>query len=654
MSVHSLKRRFLVPLALAFSAAPLFALNPSARNEVRMVFSPAIHRVVLYGGSTPIDHGTNKAYELSDTWERTTSKWIQRFPNHNPGPRGANAMVYDSNRNLVVVFGGHNAFSDYNDTWVYDGDDWVQLPTPNSPPARYLMGAAFDPVRDRIVMFGGSQHGADATVTPTALYDTWEFDGTTWNKVNSDGPHVTKPMLVYDAARAQTLMLALDAKAATLMYAWDPSSASWKQLTPTTLPGCVNEGSLAYEDANQKVFYTGGVCVGSSATEDNLEWDGTNWTKLDVTTSAGRVFGAAMTYDTERQDIVLFGGATVNGISRSSTLLFGNGLWLDVSAAGGDPSPRSLFTFVSDPVNNTIWMLGGVDDTQTFTDFWQFQNGHWALAGNGDEPTTCIYPIGAYDTDRQKMVVLCNDATTWELDSASQAWKQITGLNTNPPVRRFSAMVYDQSLKKTVVFGGYGTSYFDETWLWDGSTWTRVAKNNPPGARSGAMMWYDPNLKKTVMYGGVGRLTTDGRIVYYSDQWTFDGSNWTQMNPVKNAPEQSTGTPGARYGAQVAVDPRTNKTLLFGGLTTITDSTGTRTEVYASDTWEWDGTKWTQLSPDVVPPARENAGLAYDAIRNEMVMFSGFAGLYHNDTWGYTNGVWHQRIENSEKRRSTR
>ena len=56
---------------------------------------------------------------------------------------------------------------------------------------------------------------------------------------------------------------------------------------------------------------------------------------------------------------------------------------------------------------------------------------------------------------------------------------------------------------------------------------------------------------------------------------------------------------------------------------------------------------------DAAPLLRE----AFDkpSWRGEMVMFSGFAGTYHTDTWGFANGTWHQRIENvQQRRRSTR
>jgi hypothetical protein len=647
MSVHQLKRRILVSLALVLSAAPLFALNPAARSEPRMVFAPNLHVTVLFGGSTPVDRGTAKIYELDDTWERQGSQWIQRFPAHNPGARGAHLMIYDSKRGRVVLFGGHNGNTDLNDTWIYQNGDWVPLLTVHTPTPRFLAGGAYDAARDRFVVFGGNQHSADGKIT--SIYDTWEFDGTDWVQTSASGPAVLKPILVYDAARNQTIMLGVNDKSETLMYAYDPSDASWKQLKPTTLPACANEATMVFDDATQKVFFTGGVCAGSSTTEDSLEWDGTNWTKVDVTLAAGRVFGAAMTYDSDQNQVIMFGGATVLGTLRSNTMLYANGIWIDATSSGLEPEPRSLFAFVTDPVNNTVLMYGGVDDVQTFTDFWKFENGHWNQIANGDEPASCFYPLAVYDTDRQKAVMLCSDSSTWEYDGAK--WTPQTPKHL-PSLRRFSSMAYDQTLKKTVLFGGYDTNYFDTTWVWDGKDWTQVAKKNPPPSRALASLWYDPNLKKTVMYGGIGRVTSTDRLSRFSDMWTFDGNAWTQLNAIKNTPGQSTGTPGMRYGAQLTVDPSTNKVLLFGGMRVDTDSAGVQTQVYADDTWQFDGTNWTQLTPGgPTPPARENAGITFDPVRNELVMFSGFAATYRTDTWGYANGAWHQRIEGPTPRR---
>ena len=67
-----------------------------------------------------------------------------------------------------------------------------------------------------------------------------------------------------------------------------------------------------------------------------------------------------------------------------------------------------------------------------------------------------------------------------------------------------------------------------------------------------------------------------------------------------------------RYGAQVAVNPTTNHTLLFGGIRLDIDANNNQVQVYANDTWDWDGTTWTKVNTALVPPARENAGIALE------------------------------------------
>src|ERR1043166_804092 len=159
MSDHSLKRSsvFCILSLLAFlaGATSVFASTPSGRYESEMVFDPAIHRAVLFGGLTAVDSGTKQAYELGDTWEWTGSRWIERFPTHSPSARAAEAMVFDSARNRVVIFGGRQGKLNLNDTWSYDGNDWTQITTATAPSVREMAGAAYDSARDRIVLFGG-------------------------------------------------------------------------------------------------------------------------------------------------------------------------------------------------------------------------------------------------------------------------------------------------------------------------------------------------------------------------------------------------------------------------------------------------------------------------------------------------------------------
>src|SRR4029077_16949802 len=76
-----------------------------------------------------------------------------------------------------------------------------------------------------------------------------------------------------------------------------------------------------------------------------------------------------------------------------------------------------------------------------------------------------------------------------------------------------------------------------------------------------------------------------------------------------------------------AFDPGLQGVVLFGG-----GSGG----VDQNTTWLWDqvGATWTQLSPVQSPPAREGAGMAYDAALHRVILFGGQDNNGNfNDTW---------------------
>jgi hypothetical protein len=71
-----------------------------------------------------------------------------------------------------------------------------------------------------------------------------------------------------------------------------------------------------------------------------------------------------------------------------------------------------------------------------------------------------------------------------------------------------------------VLFGGRDATqrWLDDTWEWDGTTWTRHMITGP-SARFGHGMAYDSARAVTVLCGGVAGET---------DTWEWDGATWTQ------------------------------------------------------------------------------------------------------------------------------
>jgi hypothetical protein len=96
--------------------------------------------------------------------------------------------------------------------------------------------------------------------------------------------------------------------------------------------------------------------------------------------------------------------------------------------------------------------------------------------------------------------------------------------STNPRARADMAMAENLLSKRTVMFGGFNEntdpSLFGDTWVWDGTGWSRKFPATAPPAREEARLAYMPSNDVLVLFGGVG---ADG---YLSDTWLWGGSTW--------------------------------------------------------------------------------------------------------------------------------
>ncbi|HEX8155077.1 MAG TPA: kelch repeat-containing protein, partial [Thermoanaerobaculia bacterium] len=511
-----------------------------------------------------------------------------------------------------------------DDTWIWQNNDWHELTPASSPGRRKLAGAAFDSARDRVVLYGGHRLSDDRKRLEN-LRDTWEFDGTTWTRVAENGPELSKPILEYDPIRNETIMLGFTSAGATQMYRFNAQTHVWTRIEHSTIPLCVNEATLNWNPDRQRIIFTGGFCAGMipGAPAEVLEWNGESWAAQNSLTAPSRVFGHAAAYDQIRDNLVTFAGTTSSGTSNVSTYVLERGSnWRFIFDAQ-TPAPRSLAAADTDPDSGAIWLYSGVVDPGSgSTDLWRYANGDWQQVIIEGTPDTCSNALAAYDTDRKRFVVTCSSGFVFELDTVALKWTRLDTLKEVPPGRSFASLAYDPTIKRTVLYGGFnGVNYLNDTWLWDGTKWTEVERNPAPG-RSLAAMWYDPTIKKVVIYGGIGRPDNESRITRYSDMYSLDSNQgWTKLTPAS--------TPGARYGAQVTVDPRTNKALLFGGILYQEDAGGANgRQSYANDMWEWNGTAWTQRALTVAPPARENGVFEYDPSTRRLVMFGGYAGTF--------------------------
>jgi sugar lactone lactonase YvrE len=117
-------------------------------------------------------------------------------------------------------------------------------------------------------------------------------------------------------------------------------------------------------------------------------------------------------------------------------------------------------------------------------------------------------------------------------------------------------MAYDPSSGLVVLFGGQGNglNFLGDTWTWNGTTWTQLSPATSPQARGYAVMAYDAAFSQVLLFGGEGNGTG---FPFLNDTWTWNGTTWTQLAPVTS--------PEARFSATMAYDPSSGQVVLFGG-----------------------------------------------------------------------------------------
>jgi hypothetical protein len=208
--------------------------------------------------------------------------------------------------------------------------------------------------------------------------------------------------------------------------------------------------------------------------------------------------------------------------------------------------------------------------------------------------------------------------------------------------------VVDFAPASFTLFGGVGAGdgglvTLGDTWTWDGSQWIQATivsdASTGPTPRSGASVVTLGSSQ--YFYGGVA---ADG--TYDFDFWQWDGVTWSQIFvpcPPKDSGLQC--VPSARADAAVAALPGqpsadggiVDELVLFGGRSPagpIGTSPSQPSVFPQGDTWIYDQSTWTQVTPRTgSPPPRW--GAAAFSLNGKVGIFGGTAdGLTAlADTW---------------------
>jgi len=266
---------------------------PEARLGHAMVYDSDRQTIVLHGGFTTVDP-TLGYIAIGDTWEWNAEGW-RRASTAGPSARGFHAMAYDSHRAVTVLFGGGTAcfvlcWGLPGATWEWNGESWSRRSV-LGPSARYVHSMAFDAERGVTVLFGGIDgSGIEST-------ETWEWNSDRWRLRATEGPR-GRPyasQLVYDSKRAA--VVTFDGQIRDL---WVWTGEAWhSEFVPGPWPP---QDSYYLSDSERNV-----VLAMSGA--DVWEWDGTVWNPRDIYADQAILpITPTMALDAARGRVLLFGG----------------------------------------------------------------------------------------------------------------------------------------------------------------------------------------------------------------------------------------------------------------------------------------------------------------------------------------------------------
>jgi len=301
-------------MLLTLTASDGMDTSPAARAYHQMAYDSESGLVVMYGGQTG-NFFQDPSLSSYETWimDPETSTWTQMFPDTYPEGSGGGDMaynskvdrvilsivttdwtilqtweydvnsntwnqladgpypmvgqriVYDSESDRVIMFGGYNVekWTFVHETWVYDyaADEWTNMKPKVHPSGRNYHGMAYDSKADRVVVWGdwnkNYTNGTDESVW------TYDYNTNTWQELKhkKDGPVVRDyMMLVYDEKADKMIMYGGYEYGNDETWAYNLNDNSWQQMQPINNPGVLSRYAMIYaSNINQTILFGGQI-----------------------------------------------------------------------------------------------------------------------------------------------------------------------------------------------------------------------------------------------------------------------------------------------------------------------------------------------------------------------------------------------------------
>ncbi|MDX2199103.1 MAG: hypothetical protein SF069_09045 [Phycisphaerae bacterium] len=594
------------------------------------------------------------------TWEWDGTSWARRADlpgaSGNPVPQ---ALVYDRAAGVTRSF----VYSPTNAAIVghaWDGETWTVSDTSGLTATNWLTAACYDANRGVVQLL-------------TSNRQLWESSGGGWKAVSNDAPFFNSSVnLVHDPVGARTLLIGFSSRSGSWREAvWAWNGLSWSVVEPTQ-PYIPRNAAAAFDAARGRLVIQGGGVPG--AEHDRRTWalDVSGWSRLGATRPDG-MSNSLIVYDSDRKVHVCFAG--MPSLTNHPTPIipsrevweWDGQQWLNRGFGGLMRTNNGVAFGAYDALRRNIVVYGGTPDINEPTSApiktWTWADGVWTAAAPTGPPQVVSL---AFDAVRGVVVgVSTSTSSVWEWNGS--AWTTIP--YTNGPTTG-GLIAFDSGLAACLFHAGAGSTAA-QTWSWDGAAWTlrsgsgpsiqvgsfalvsdtagdRVLLLRPHASLPQTELWQCSNGAWSILsdllpfartnlaatYDPIrGKLLTIGGIYRHgSGILAADLGDWVFQNGGWTAPDS--GAPVVRWGHGMAYDKVRNVVVMFGG--------GGASSTLFAETWEWNGSAW-RLAALNGPSPRIQPAMAFDEARGETVLFGGLDAPFGNkldDAWVWNGATW--------------
>ena len=312
---------------------------PSPRSDHEMVYDQNREKIILFGGretdfSIPYVTSAASSRHMNETWEYDQCGWTLIETIHSPPNLDDFDIVYDSVRNLTVLFGQYTPIDNAQTgslsmMWEYDGQDWRQLTeVEDLPYPRIFSEMVFNLASNQIVLFGGFSLFGPEWID--WHWETWVLENEKWHDITDEItyesiPPREFPIMAFDEHRNVTVLLISTVNNFTIEF----DGTAWDNMRD--LPNSENRSALEFNrDMNMfggdMVFDTNRGVVVAHGLSGTWEYDGTTWQEIEKA-GGPKSQWHAMAYDASRGVTVLFGGVDEEGKPIEGTWIYDGITW---------------------------------------------------------------------------------------------------------------------------------------------------------------------------------------------------------------------------------------------------------------------------------------------------------------------------------------